>query len=389
MNIQPRGTDGRTWRLTWQAGRDPATGKWRRVRETFHGTQKQAEAYWMKRQPDIQRGIGVDMQGLTLEALWAAWFAAKTDLEVSTRTSYEGLWRTHIQPALGYQRVDQLTPLVIQRAIQHWQTKPRADGKPGTLSARTVGYCRTLVVALLDQAVQWQLVPTNVARVVPGPRQHRHQHTDEDWWTVDQARAFLAVAGSHRLAMAFLLALGVGLREGEILGLRWQDIDWEHQTLSVVQTQKRGDHGYVMGRAKTDAGQRTLAVDARLMQALRLHRTAQKRNRLALQADYHDQDLVVASVVGTPILPSNLRRVADKLMAQAGVPRIKFHDLRHTHASWLIEQGVDIRTVADRLGHTEVSFTMQTYVHSRVDRQRDGATKIGEALWGDQWGDTP
>lgn len=381
MNIQPRGD--RTWRLVWQAGRDPATGRWRRVTETVHGTRRQAEQRWVERQREIERGIGATWQGITLADLWDRWLAAKMDLEPSTRTSYEGLGRTHILPVLGAARVDKLTPLDIQHALTVWQTAPRADGKPGTLSPRTVAYCRTLVIALLDQAVRWQLVPTNVARVVDAPRQRPKRHGPDDWWTVAQAQAFLRTAGPHRWAIAFLLALSGGLREGEILALRWQDVDWSARAVTITQTLKRSRTGYVIGPPKTAASQRTVALDTQVMHALREHRRAQVQTRLRVGADYHDHDLVVATALGTPLLPSNLRRVFARLCQAAGVPRIRFHDLRHTHASWLVAQGVDIRTVADRLGHAAVSFTLQTYVHSRLDHQRAAADQLSAHLWHD------
>lgn len=388
MNIQPRGD--RTWRLRWQDGRDPQTGKWRRVNETFHGTRKQAENRWVERQRQIdeQGNRTRELAGITVSELWALWIDTKNDLEASTRVSYDGLWRTHIGPQLGRFRVDRLTALDIQRAIVRWQTGPRADGKPGTLSARTVGYCRTLVVAMLDKALEWQLVPANVAKVVKGPRQRRKRRREEEWWTLEQAQAFIATAGHDRLAIAFLLALGTGLREGEILGLRWSDVDLERGTLRVEQTQKRAEKGYTMGRPKTDASERSIPLDTTVLNALRQHRTAQKRNRVLLGPDYRHHDLVVCTGIGTPILPSNLRRTFDRLQAKAGVPRITFHALRHTHASWLVEQGVDIRLVSDRLGHTEVSFTYQTYVHGRLDRQREAADQLGAKLWGEKRGET-
>lgn len=387
MNIQARGDDGRTWRLRWQAGRDPQTGKWQRLSETFHGTRKQAEARWAERQREIERGVGVTLTGITFADLWTRWLEAKA-LVVRPRTleSYTALGEAHILPLLGPYRVEKLTPLDVHRAVVAWQQPAqRHDHKGGALSARTVRYCRALVVSCLDQAVKWRIVDTNVARLVDAPKPAKEART---WWTPEEGARFLQVASRHPWAIAFLLALLTGLRRGEILGLRWQDIDWEKQQLTVAQTQVLVHGKITFGPPKTHDSGRTVAINGALIRALRLHRAAQQRQKLQLGEDYHDHGLVLQTTVGTPVSPRNLSRTFAKLQIEAGVPPIRFHDMRHSHASWLLEKGVNIRTIADRLGHSQVSFTMQVYAHSRVEQQRDAVEQLSKDLWGDKWGDS-
>ena len=387
MNIRPRGD--RTWQLTWQAGRDPVSGKWKRVTETFHGTEKQAQQRWLQRQPEIERGTGVELHGITFGALWQRWLAMKAKtVRPRTLDSYRQLGDQHILPLLRDHRVEKLRPLDIQSIVLAWQEpSARLDHKKKdetllSLSPRTVRYLRQLVVSVLDQAVKWQVIPTNPARAVDPPKTEKPVRV---WWTLEQGQQFLASATGHRYAVALGLALGVGLRMGEILGLRWRDIDWEGGTLTVAQTQtlvREGDHQVMhFGPPKTAESRRTVPLDQGLLRALKWHRTNQQRERDLVKGAYEDHGLVLQTALGRPVHPRNLSRTFDLLQEKAAVPRIRFHDLRHTHASWLLERGVNMRTIADRLGHSQVSFTMQVYAHSRVEHQREAAEALGAALW--------
>lgn len=377
MNIQQRGP--RTFLLQWQAGLDTATGKYRRISETFHGTRAQAEKRWGTRQAELDRGIGLG-QGVTFADVWSKWMTVKShQCRASTMASYTMLGNTHILPQLGAKRLDKLTALDIQEAVTRWQAPgARRDTRGDTLSPRTVRYLRSLVVGVLDQAVRWQLVGTNVARLVETPKSVPIKFV---WWTPEEGRRFLATAESHPLYIAFALALGTGLRRGEILGLRWTDIDETADTLTVGQTLSTVRGQLVFGPPKTPESRRTIPLDRALLKRLREHRQRQREHRILLGPDYQDHGLVVQSARGTPVGPRIFGRVFDRLQSAAGVPRIRLHDLRHTHASWLLSMGVDARTIADRLGHTQVSFTLQTYAHSTVRAQRDAVTKLGADLF--------
>lgn len=377
MNIHQRGP--RTFLLQWQAGLDAASGKYRRISETFHGTRAQAEKRWAARQAELDRGVGLH-QGVTMADLWAKWLAVKSgQCRASTIASYTTLGETHILPQLGAKRLDKLTALDVQEAVTRWQAPgARRDTRGDTLSPRTVRYLRSLVVSLLDQAVRWQLVATNVARLVEAPKSVPVKFT---WWTPDEGRRFLSGAESDPLYIAFALALGTGLRRGEILGLRWTDIDETAGTLTVRQTLSMVRGQLVYGPPKTPESRRTIPLDRELLRRLRAHRQRQREQRILCGPDYRDHGLVVQTEIGTPVGPRKLGRAFDRLQCAAGVPRIRLHDLRHTHASWLLALGVDVRTIADRMGHTQVSFTLQIYTHSTADAQRDAVTKLGANLF--------
>lgn len=377
MNITPRGDH--TWLLRWQAGRDPQTGKYRRVNETFHGNKKQAETRWVKRQEELERGVGVE-DSWTFAQLWARWLEHKqTRCRASTMNNYQYLGRVHILPYWGTRRVDKLRPPDVHALIQHWQSADaRKNQGTGLLSARTIRYLRQTVVNVLDLAVKWQMIPTNVAALVTAPPATRPHH---QWWTLAEGQRFLDATRTDQYYVAFALALGTGLRKGEILALRWQDIDWTAQTLTIAQTVMRTDSGYIMGPPKTPESRRTIALDAPLLRTLERHRTIQRRDQLHLGPDYTDHGLVIQTRVGTPLGPRNLHRAFAQALTRVEVPPIRFHDMRHTHASWLLAAGVDMRTIADRLGHSQVSFTMQIYAHSDITAQRDPIHALGTALF--------
>lgn len=367
------------WLLRWELGRDPQTGKRHRKNETFHGTKKEADRRWRDIQSEIEKGTGLRAEGLTFAALWEQWLAVKAqDRRPSTISNYRIYGSTYILPQLGRHEVAKLTVLDVQDALNAWRKTPLKRDPSRVLSPRSVAYCRALVVSCLDQAAKWQLVRTNVAAAVRPPKQVR---TPRKWWTPTEAQRFLEIAAGDPLELVFRLALSVGLRRGEILGLRWEDIDMDNRALTVAQTMTLVDGKIGFGPPKTPESHRTLALDADILRALRQHRTVQKRQRLLAGTDYEDHGLVVQTALGKPLSPRNLGRTFTRLQTRAGLTPIRFHDLRHTHASWLLQQGVDPRTIADRMGHSEVSFTMQIYTHSTLEAQREASEKIAALLW--------
>lgn len=386
MNIQPRGE--KRWLLRWQAGIDPTTGQYRRISEMFHGTRREAESRWQRRHEELARGIGVE-GAETFQGLWDQWLAAKAlSCRPSTLASYRLLGTRHLLPVLATKAVSKITPMDCQRLVASWhQPSARQDGKPGPLSPRTIRLLYQCLSATLDQAVRWQLIATNPARAVDPPKIGKVQHR---WWTPEQGKRFLAHAASHPYGIVFALALATGLRKGEILGLRWQDVDLDRGLLTVAQIllvqrpQGALPGQLVFGAPKTPESQRTIPIDAGMVRHLRAHFASQQRERRLVGSDYHDHGLVVQTGTGTPLSPRNCSRLFERLQAECpDLPRIRFHDLRHSHASWLQEMGLDIRALADRLGHTQISFTLQVYTHAEVERQRTMADQLGTLLAAD------
>ena len=366
MNIRKRGEH--LWQCVWLVSKDPATGKWTKRYETVESdSEEKVKAYWYKVREEIDRGTAINPNGLTVGAWLEEWLKLKAgQVRPSTLESYRHLVTDHLVPALGTVRLQDLRAPAIQQAIQAWRATPRKGGKPNapaqSLSDRTVRYCFAILSMALGQAVKWQLVERNVAELVDPPAAADPPRT---WWTVEDAARFLAATRSTRWGLAWHLTLHTGLRKGELLGLQWTDVDWDAGTLTVRRTLDRHQQP---GPPKSRHGERTIALDPDTLALLQ-------------QAKRHTQAIwVFATKNGTPVSGRNLSRAFTAALKRAAVPPIRFHGLRHTHASLLVEAGENARVVADRLGHGQVSFTLQVYVHARSEAQRQSATALAARL---------
>lgn len=371
----------RRWQLRWYVGQTPE-GRERYAYETFTGSKREAERRWAEEDARRRQVSGVDAARLTVAEFCARWMADHKvrHLRASTSRSYTAMLDHYVVPTLGARRLSKLTVLDVQAAVRTWEQGPRYDGRPGHPGPRTVHYALTVLRASLQDAVRWQLIPQNPASLAQATPVVPHQRV---WWSADQAALFLAQTTNVYGAIAWQLALLTGLREAEILGLRWQDIEWEERALRVRQIRLRhaDSPDALFGPPKTARSARTLALAGATITLLRAHRQAQRLQRIAAGPAWQDCDLVVATGLGTPWSDSNVRRAFYAAIAQVpGIPRITFHDLRHTHASLLRAQGTDIRVIADRLGHVQVSFTLQTYAHADLNDQRTAADQLHDRL---------
>jgi len=245
------------------------------------------------------------------------------------------------------------------------------------LSPRTTQLALTVFRHALDSAVADGILARNVAKLVKRPKADKPKIRV---FEPDEAIRFLAAVRGRRLEALYVTTLRLGLRESEVLGLRWSDVNFEAGSVTITQTVKRIGRGtgaskLVFGGTKTDSSRATLALSAPLIAALKAHRPRQAEERLAAGRDWHNHDLVFATHIGTPIEASNLRREFYKILASAELPRIKFHELRHSAASLLINEGVPLKTIQELLRHSSIQITADTYSHlSRRTMQEAGAT---------------
>lgn len=380
MHIEERGE--KTYLLTWELGRDPATGRRRQKRKTFHGTKNQAQEFWLKEKLRLERGTDFDGNTATVQDWLVEWYATvkRPELRPRTQALYEDLMDRYLIPELGAVRLQRLRPEHLQTSIRKWQAQPRGNGQDGTLS-RTIALCKQILHGALATAVQWQLVERNITEVVTWPKVPTAEAV---CWTIEEAQTFLAASAGARYAIAWQLALLAGLRKGEVLGLRWQDVDYTQQTLTVSQIRQRSEE-QPFGPPKTAKAHRIVAIDPATCTLLQAHRKRQVAERLKSHQPYADLDLVVATRAGRPVSDRNLTRSfhneIKKLNRQTlTVPRIPFHGLRHTHATVLAGIEKDAKVLANRLGHTKVSFTYDTYIHPQVETQRKGAAAVAAQL---------
>jgi integrase len=271
---------------------------------------------------------------------------------------YWHLTTKHLIPNLDRVPLEKLSP-------EHVQALLRAKTDEGLLRIA------------LNRAMRWGLVVRNVAALADSPRIERF---DVRMLAPVEAKQLLAAAEDDRLGALYSVALALGLRQGEALGLSWEDIDFESRRLHVRHGLQRIAGELRLVEPKTRQSRRTIAMPGVVIDALQHHKARQTQERLVAGRRWHDTGLVFTSTIGTPIEVGNLRRSFWRLLERAGLPRMRFHDLRHSCASLLLVQGVPARVVMETLGHSNISITMDTYTHVLPELQRQAADAMDRAL---------
>ncbi|HEY3315143.1 MAG TPA: site-specific integrase, partial [Bacillota bacterium] len=260
----------------------------------------------------------------------------------------------------------------LQSFYSKLANKPRADGKPGLLSPTTVRYTYSVLNIALRRAVRLALIPRNPADGTDPPKAAK---TEQRAFTDDEARRFLKSVKDDRLSALYWLALALGLRRGELLGLRWQDLDLDKALLHVRQSLVAVKGRPVIQAPKTDRGRRTLELTPQLVAIIKRYRVQQAKAKLFFGEEYKDHGLVFPTEFGEAMAPRSLTRQFERRLEKAGLPRIRFHDLRHTFAS-LAFPDTDLKTVSAILGHDDISTTADIYSHVLHGHQRRAIKKV-------------
>ncbi len=343
--------------------------------KSFYGKTK-AEAIRKQRQAQhaLDRGLPVlSDERQTLGAFLTSWLEGIRPPHVRPKTyrSSEQLMRVHVIPTLGKVPLAKLTPQRLQALY--------ADRLASGRSQTTVRHIHAVLHTALEQAVRWGLVARNVADLVDAPRMRRQEMLVLNG---EQARTFLSVAHGDRLEALYVAALTTGMREGELLALRWRDVDLEAGHVQVRNTlQKLPGQPPVIAPTKTDYSRRKITLAGTTVEALRAHRVRQNAER-AMGPAWEDWELVFSTTIGTPLSGKNvLQRGLRPLLKRADLPALRFHDLRHTCATLLLLQGVHPKIVSEMLGHSSVAITLQIYSHVLPDMQKQ-ATEAMDRLFG-------
>lgn len=339
-------------------------------------TRQEAAAWLAEALRDAGRGLPVTGGAETVGAFLDRWLEESVRPRLRRRTylSYEAHIRCHLRPALGRIRLSHLTPGHVQKMMN--------DLQAAGLSPATVQRTRSTLRAALSQAEKWGDVQRNVAKLVTPPKA---AHRDIVPMSFEEARQLLEAVRGTRDEALYALALATGLRRGEILGLTWRDValDTEPPTLRVRQALQRVDSGQtVLVEPKSKTSRRTIVLPAALAAQLRAHRTRQRREQLALGVGWSEDGFVFTTTKGTPLDGSEVTRKYHRVLAAAGLPRRRFHDLRHACASFMLAQGASPREVMDQLGHSGIAITMDTYAHLLPELRRESAARMNDALFG-------
>jgi len=316
---------------------------------------------------------------LTVGEFLRQWLRDYAAANVRPRTleRYESIIETHLIPAWGNVPLSQLQPAQIQACYTKSLNK-RLDGKPGNLTGKTVLQHHRVLNQALNHAVKWGFVSRNVAQAVDPPRPiTREMRTLDN----EGVRAFLEAARDTEYYALFHLAIYTGLRRSEILGLRWRDISLELASLSVVQTMQSLPGGKIVFlEPKTAKGRRSVALSPAAVLVLREQRERHQTLRTIAGVILSEDDLIFSLPDGSPIKPDTVSKVFLKIVRKANLNHVRLHDLRHTHATLMLQQGVHPKIVQERLGHATIAVTLDTYSHVLPGMQEAAALRFDEGL---------
>lgn len=294
-----------------------------------------------------------------------------TKVKQQTLDTYTWLIEKHVLPTLGSIELSKLTPMHIQQLYNHLTKEKK-------ISDENIQKVHTLINDSLKKAERWSLIAKNPASLVDRPKAVKKEVTV---WNLEQVQSFLKHAdGASRHSIAYFLALTTGMRKGEILGLRWKDVDFERQCVRITQTVSNNSKE-ILPYTKTKSGARTIDLPEETINQLKKHYLFICHEKEEGGESYCDNDLVVCNKLGLPADNHSLRRIFHNISKKAGNPRIRFHDMRHTHATLLLLQGVNPKIVSERLGHADVRITLDTYSHLLPSMQKETAHNFGKMLF--------
>jgi integrase len=373
-----------SWSVVINLGRD-LEGKSRQKWYTVHGTKREAEKELSKLLHELEHGIYVEPHRMTVAKYLEKWLSDYAEAAVAPKTyeRYAEICTNHLIPALGAIPLAKLQPLQIQSYYSKAQREVGPMGRK--LSKQTVLHHHRIFRSALKQAVKWQLIVRNPADAVEPPAPERKEMVALN---EHDTAELLKVAEGSRLYAPMLLAVTSGLRRGEVLGLHWADVDLEKGTLSVrhaVEQTRKG--GVRLKQPKSKKSRRTVALLGILLPALRRHKTTQNEDKLRAGAAYTDTGLVFAADDGEIWNPDAFTKAYRDLVRRTPFKRVRFHDLRHTHATQLLRQGIHPKVVSERLGHSTIALTLDTYSHVLPRMDESAAAKLNAALR-DAIGDT-
>jgi integrase len=369
----------------------------RRRKAVYGDTWEEAHGKLVELKSRSQRGIPLPAKGWRLGDFLPYWLGAyASELKPTTVRGYESAVRLHIVPALGSKQLETLQVrdvrlfldafrnkcLCCTNGLDHIRPQDRRCCSVGRCckrypSARQIQFVHAVLRNALQHAMREELVSRNVAKLVrvPSPRYKVGQGL-----SVEQVRRLLDVAKSHRLHPLFVVAATMGLRRGELVGLRWADVDMDRGTLCIQQTVQRVAGTLYLLDAKTEDSEGMLPLPEWTWRVLLEHKSRQAAERAALSEIWQDFDLVFPSERGTPIEPTNLSRAFARLRDTAGLPGIRLHDLRHTVVSLLMEMGTPPHVVQAVARHADVKLTLKVYAHANLDAMREALGKLDGRL---------
>ncbi len=369
-----------SWELRYSLGRDPATGKRRIATATVQGKRRDAEKELRRLLRALDTNEHVDPTRMTVREWLTAWLGAiREEVSPKTHERYGEIVDNFLAPELGALPIAKLAAVHISAAYTRWATEGRRDGKPGGLSPRSRRHIHRILKAALGRAVEQQVIARNPADVFARhlPKVERREMMT---LTAEQAARLLEAIKCNRVYWPVLIALSTGMRRGEILALRWKNIDLERGVARVVESLEQTKAALRFKAPKTEKA-RAITLPSFTVEELRRLKRRQAEELLALGVRQSGEMLACARHDGEPMPPRSLTHEFAKVAGRVkDVPRVRFHDLRHSHATQLLSAGVHPKIAQERLGHSTITTTLDLYSHVTETMQEDAAAKLDTAF---------
>ena len=356
--------------------RDPETGTRKRKWQSFTGTKREAQIECARLISNLSGGAYIEPARTTVREFLDHWLEyIRTQLTPRSHERYSELVRKNIVPLIGSIPLTKLQPALISQAYAKALKSGRRNGTGG-LAPETVRYMHRVLRHALQQAVRWQLLVRNPSDAVDPPKIERKEMKVLD---ADGTAALIEAARNTSLFVPILLGVLCGMRRGEITALRWRSIDLERGQLSIVASTEQTRDGVREKPPKSGRG-RTVALPSLVVDELRRHRLLQEEALLKLAVRLSDERYVVTRADGEPVQPRSLTHAFEVFLRKQGLPRVRLHDLRHSHATHMLASGVHPKIAQERLGHSSVAITLDLYSHVLPGLQADAAARIDDVV---------
>ncbi|MDC2866533.1 site-specific integrase [Bacillus sp. BP-3] len=362
-----------TWYFSFDLGNDPFTGKRRQTKRRGFKTEKDAEEALIKLQAEMLNNEFVDLSQMTYSKYLDEWFEERRIyLQKSTYEIHSIFCENVIKPKLGQFKLQKIEPIHIQKFVNNLVNET-------DYSSHTIHLVFRIVSASLKKAKTMKLIKDNPTTGTTLPKKQRKEL---NVWSLDDVNYFLREAKNvkrlTRCYIAIVISLLAGTRQGETMALRWSDIDFNKHLIYIKQTLTQA--GEIKIGAKNTSSVRSIHIPEKLVSELKLHRKMILEERLYNGREYEDNDLVICTRTGKPMIPRNLRKEFYNLTEKLGLPKIRFHDLRHTHCTMLISQNVSVKLIADRLGHADIETTLNIYSHILPNMQKSVSDELDKII---------
>ena len=371
-----------SWEIRYGLGTDPGTGRRRTATTTIKGSRRAAEKELRRLLHTLDTGEHVDPTRMTVREWLTTWLdAVKSEVAPKSHERYSEVVKNFLAPELGALPIVKLSPAHVQKAYAKWAIGGRRDGKPGGFAPRTRRHIHRILKAALGRAVEQQVLARNPADAFKKrlPKVERHQMTT---LSTDQAAQLLGRIRHTRVYLPVLLALATGARRGEVLALRWRNVDLPRSTIRIVESLEQTKAGLRFKAPKTEKV-RAVTLPRFAVEELLNLKSGQAEELLALGIRQTGETLLCARADGAPLQPRSLTHEFTRLVRkQKDLPKVRFHDLRHSHATQLLEAGVHPKVAQERLGHSTITTTLDLYSHVTHTMQEDAATRLDAVLGG-------